>query len=89
MHLKMFQHSQIWNHQSVSGDGYIWKYLFTVSPSDIIKFDSTDFIAVPNDWTTTNDASIQSVRENGDSDTIIIKSKKFILIIREKDTLVD
>ena len=52
-----------------SGDGYIWKYLFTVSPSDIIKFDSTDFIAVPNDWTTTNDASIQSVRENGDSDT--------------------
>ena len=52
-----------------SGDGYVWKYLFTVSPSDIIKFDSTDFIAVPNDWTTTNDASIQSVRENGDSDT--------------------
>ena len=52
-----------------SGDGYIWKYLFTVSPSDIIKFDSTDFIAVPNEWTTTNDASIQSVRENGDSDT--------------------
>tara|TARA_Y100001937_G_scaffold28655_1_gene41342 strand:+ start:5315 stop:5896 length:582 start_codon:yes stop_codon:yes gene_type:complete len=22
-----------------SGDGYVWKYLFTVSPSDIIKFD--------------------------------------------------
>tara|TARA_B100001287_G_scaffold152741_1_gene128547 strand:+ start:12345 stop:13904 length:1560 start_codon:yes stop_codon:yes gene_type:complete len=51
-----------------SGDGYIWKYLYTVSPSDIIKFDSTEFIAVPNDWTTTNDAIIQSVRENGDSD---------------------
>ena len=49
-----------------SGDGYVWKYLFTVAPSDIIKFDSTDFIAVPNDWTTTTDASIQSVRENGD-----------------------
>ena len=51
-----------------SGDGYVWKYLYTVSPSDIIKFDSTEFIAVPNDWTTTNDATIQSVRENGDSD---------------------
>ena len=50
-----------------SGDGYVWKYLYTVSPSDIIKFDSTEFIAVPNDWTTTNDATIQSVRENGDS----------------------
>ena len=39
-----------------SGDGYIWKFLYTVSPSDIIKFDSTEFIAVPNDWTTTTDA---------------------------------
>ena len=24
-----------------SGDGYVWKYLFTVSPADVIKFDST------------------------------------------------
>ena len=51
-----------------SGDGYIWKFLYTVSPSDIIKFDSTEFISVPNDWETTNDAAIQSVRENGNSD---------------------
>jgi len=50
-----------------SGDGYIWKYLFTVSPSDIIKFDSIEYIPVPNNWTTTTDAQIQSVRENGDS----------------------
>ena len=51
-----------------SGDGYIWKYLFTVPPSDIIKFDSTDFIALPNNWPTSTDAQIQAVRENGDSD---------------------
>ena len=50
-----------------SGDGYIWKYLFTVPPSDIIKFDSTDYISVPNTWSSSTDASIQSVRENGDS----------------------
>jgi len=50
-----------------SGDGYIWKYLFTVSPSDIIKFDSTEYITVPNSWQTTTDAQIQAVRENGDS----------------------
>ena len=50
-----------------SGDGYIWKYLFTVSPSDIIKFDSIEYIPVPNNWTTTTDAQIQAVRENGDS----------------------
>ena len=50
-----------------SGDGYVWKYLFTVAPSDIIKFDSTEFITVPNSWSTSNDSQIRAVRENGDS----------------------
>jgi len=35
-----------------SGDGYIWKYLFTIKPTDIIKFQSTDFIPVPVEWGT-------------------------------------
>jgi len=51
-----------------SGDGYLWKYLFTVSPSDIIKFDSTEFITVPNNWSTSTDSQIRAVRENGNSD---------------------
>ena len=50
-----------------SGDGYIWKYLFTVSPSDIIKFDSIEYIVVPNSWSTSTDSQITAVRENGDS----------------------
>ena len=50
-----------------SGDGYIWKYLFTISPSDIIKFDSTEYITVPNGWATSTDSQIRSVRESGDS----------------------
>ena len=50
-----------------SGDGYVWKYLFTVPPSDIIKFDSTEYISVPGDWPTSTTTQIQSVRENGDS----------------------
>ena len=50
-----------------SGDGYVWKYLFTVAPSDIIKFDAIEYIPIPNDWETTTEAQIQSVRENGDS----------------------
>ena len=50
-----------------SGDGYIWKYLYTVSPSDIIKFDSTEYITVPNNWATSTDPQIRAVRENGDS----------------------
>jgi hypothetical protein len=49
----------------VSGDGYVWKYLFSVSPSDIIKFDSTEYVVVPNDWETSTDSQIVSIRENG------------------------
>jgi hypothetical protein len=34
----------------LSGDGYIWKYLYTIKPSDIIKFESTEFMPVPENW---------------------------------------
>jgi hypothetical protein len=50
-----------------SGDGYLWKYLYTVSPSDIVKFDSTEYITIPNNWDSTTDPQIVSIRENGDS----------------------
>lgn len=49
-------------------DGYRWKYLFSISPSDVIKFDSTEYITVPNDWLTTTDSNIQIIREGGNSD---------------------
>ena len=45
-----------------SGDGYIWKYLYTIKPSDIVKFESTDFIPVPLDLTTSTDTA--PVRDN-------------------------
>ena len=51
-----------------SNDGYIWKFLFSISPSDIVKFDSTEYIVVPNDWATSTDSQIQNVREAADSD---------------------
>ena len=51
-----------------SDDGYIWKFLFSISPSDIVKFDSTEYIVVPNDWATSTDSQIQNVRESADSD---------------------
>ena len=50
-----------------SGDGYIWKYLFTIPPSDIIKFDSTEYLTVPNDWQTSTDSQIRTIRESADS----------------------
>ena len=65
-----------------SGDGYIWKYLFTISPSDIIKFDSTEYITVPNSWLTSTDAQIRSVRESGDA-TINENQIKTVYIDKE------
>ena len=50
-----------------SGDGYVWKYLFTVNPADVIKFDSTEYITVPNDWLSSNSPEITAIRESGDS----------------------
>jgi len=44
-----------------SGDGYLWKYLYTIKPSDIIKFDSINFIPVPKNWeTSTENASVRN-----------------------------
>jgi len=50
-----------------SGDGYLWKYLYTISPSDIIKFDSIEYITVPNNWESSTDSQISAIRQNGDS----------------------
>jgi len=46
----------------ISGDGYIWKYLYTIKPSEIVKFDSINFMPVPRNWQTDEDNA--SVREN-------------------------
>ena len=43
-------------------DGYIWKYLYTIKPSDILKFESTEYIPVPKNWET--NASDSLIRNN-------------------------
>ena len=49
-----------------SGDGYIWKYLYTIKPTDIIKFESTDFMSVPINWeTSTDNATVRDNAVNG------------------------
>ncbi len=48
-----------------SGDGYIWKYLYTIKPSQAIKFDSTNYIPVPNNWATNSDDA--PVKQNASS----------------------
>lgn len=48
-----------------SGDGYIWKYLYTIKPSQAIKFDSTNYIPVPTNWETSSENT--AVRNNASS----------------------
>lgn len=47
----------------LESDGYIWKYLYTLSPSDFLKFDSTNYISVPNNWQETSNEEISRVRD--------------------------
>ena len=55
-----------------SGDGYVWKYLYTINPSDIIKFDSIDFIPVPGDWGTGDTADVKNNAVDGKIETALI-----------------
>ena len=60
-----------------SGDGYIWKYLYTIKPADIIKFDSTNFMPVPADWSTnTTDAAVRNnAATSGDLKIVTITNR--------------
>jgi len=61
-----------------SGDGYIWKYLFTIKPADILKFDNDFYIPLPNNWgETIGDESYLNKTEavDGKIETVIIRSK--------------
>ena len=59
-----------------SGDGYIWKYLYSIKPADLIKFDSTDFMPVPADWSTnTTDSAIRNNAVDGGIKIVVIKNR--------------
>jgi hypothetical protein len=60
-----------------SGDGYIWKYLYTIKPSQAIKFDSTNYIPVPSNWeTSVDDAPVrQNASSSGQLKVVTIKNR--------------
>jgi hypothetical protein len=59
-----------------SGDGYIWKYLYTIAPGDIVKFDSTNYIPVPGDWgDSTTNAAVRDNAVDGSIKTVVIKNR--------------
>jgi len=67
----------------IENDGYIWKYLYTISAPDALKIDSTNYISVPNSWTTSTDSEISRIRNasvDGKIETIIIEDSQPYLI---------
>jgi hypothetical protein len=60
-----------------SGDGYIWKYLYTIKPSDILKFDTTNYIPLPETWgqVGTESSSIKSNAVDGKIESVIVRNK--------------
>jgi len=67
-------------------DGYTWKYLYTISASDALKIDSTNYISVPNNWTTATQQEnseiyrIREAAENGKIETILVEDSQPYLI---------
>jgi hypothetical protein len=59
-----------------SGDGYIWKYLYTIKPNDIIKFESTEFMPVPTNWeTSTDNAEVRDNAVNGSIKIVTVTNR--------------
>lgn len=57
-----------------SGDGYVWKYLFTLKPSDIVKFETSEYIPLPIDWETNTE--YEPIRNNAVDGSIKIVTIK-------------
>jgi hypothetical protein len=60
-----------------SGDGYLWKYLYTIKPADIIKFDTANYISLPESWGSagTESSSIKNNAVSGKIESVIVKIK--------------
>ena len=59
-----------------SGDGYIWKYLYTIKPAELIKFDSTEYMPVPKDWSSSTDnASVRDNAVDGGLKVVVIQNR--------------
>ena len=57
----------------LESDGYLWKYLYTIKPSDIVKFDSVDYIPVPQDWLNNSDTlDVRNSAVDGKIETVVI-----------------
>tara|TARA_B100000427_G_scaffold69860_1_gene56219 strand:+ start:16181 stop:17719 length:1539 start_codon:yes stop_codon:yes gene_type:complete len=59
----------------LESDGYLWKYLYTIKPSDIVKFDSVEYVPVPTDWLESADSlDVRNAAVGGKIETVVIEN---------------
>ena len=56
-------------------DDYIWKYLYTISPADIVKFTTEKYMPLPNNWGTGNTADVKNAAVRGRIETILVANR--------------
>ncbi len=55
-------------------DGYVWKYLYTISPADVVKFATSKYLPLPKKWGDSSTLSVKNAAVSGEIQTIIIKN---------------
>ena len=55
-------------------DGYVWKYLYTISPADVVKFATSKYLPLPKKWGDSSTLSVKNAAVVGEIQTIIIKN---------------
>ena len=56
-------------------DGYLWKYLYTITPADVIKFSTEKYIPVPKEWGDVSTLAVKNAAVDGKIETAVIKSR--------------
>lgn len=67
-------------------DGYWWKYLFTISPSDIVKFATNKYIPLPKKWGDTTTATVKNAAVDGKVESVILKKIGSGYAVKESGT---
>ena len=56
-------------------DGYLWKYLYTIAPADIVKFTTEKYIPLPKQWGDTATSTVKNASVRGKIETVVIKNR--------------
>jgi len=56
-------------------DGYLWKYLYTITPANIVKFATEKYMPLPLVWGDANTETVKNAAVRGEIQTVTIKNR--------------